>query len=897
LGQERDLILTVSGRGYRFVGQLQEAHRREHPEATASDASDAGRRDGAVLTHTPRALTNLPSTASPLIGRSVELAELTALIGRCRLVTLAGPGGIGKTRLALEAAWQLLPHYPDGVWLTEFAHLSDPTLIGAAIVAALGLQISTPDLSAARLAVALGAKRMLLVMDNCEHVIEAAASFIEVLQRATSGLQIMTTSREPLGVQGEQVYRVSPLRSPPERMSGVAEVLKYEAVQFFCARVQEAEHGFSLDEAGAEAVAAICRRLDGLPLALELAAPRAAALGVVTVAAGLNQLFDLLSHGRRTSPPRHRTLRATLEWSYGLLSGDERRVLCRLAVFSGGFTLDAACALVGDGSIATGIVVDCVAQLLAKSFVTAERRNPPARYRLLETTRVYVLEKLTQNGDIAALRRRHAEYFRDLLEATAREGLASGSNLKFLALELDNLRAALTWTFGVQGDSSLGVALAVRSAPLWLERSLLNECRGWMAKALSQAGANGGLGTQDEVMLRSALAMTLTIQGATTHAIRTALAQADELAGTLGETWCYMSALHVLWAAHFRAADVRSMYAVARRIERVITERGDESWSAFGHRVIGTTHHLAGEHTSARLHLSRAIEAVEHLPPGTRAARFPFDNRTASLSPLSNALWLQGLPDQAVATAESGLEEVRAAGNTIALCHTLLYRIYLALRVQDLEATARYAAELMARAEELCSEVYHSYASATRGVLIAKGGGSDSGLALLQTAVEEFRRFEQVFFHTIFGAEIAAILGKVGRVQEARRVLEEILGQVHRGGTHVFLPEVLRIKGEMEGLAGDADGMKLAEATFTESIEWARRQGALSWELRTAMSMAQLKRRQGRNAEALQTLAPVYARFREGFATSDLKLARALLEQLKAPVRAIPRVQASRSGG
>jgi len=415
-----------------------------------------------------------------------------------------------------------------------------------------------------------------------------------------------------------------------------------------------------------------------------------------------------------------------------------------------------------------------------------------------------------------------------------------------------------------------------------------------MAKALSQFGTDGSLSTRDEVMLRSALAMTLTIQGATTDAIRTALAQADELAEKLGETRCYMSTLHVLWAAHYRAADVRAMYAVARRIERAITETGNESLIAFGQRVIGTTHHLAGEHTSARLHLARAIEAVEHLPPGTQAASFPYDNRTASLSALGTALWLQGLPDQAVATAESGLEEVRAAGNTIALCHTLLYRIYLSLRVEDLEATARYAAELMARAEELSSDVYHSYALATRGVLTAKGGESDSGLALLQTAVDEFRRFEQVFFYTIFGAEIAAILGKVGRVQESRGVLDEILGQVHLGGTYVFLPELLRIKGEIEGLASDADSMRLAEATFSESIEWARRQGALSWELRTTMSMAQLKRRQGRDAEALEALAPVYARFQEGFTTSDLKLARALLEQLEAKVPATPRTQPSR---
>jgi len=229
LGRERDLILTVPGQGYRFVGQLQELQQRELPAEKAVDPKRRSYSRGGASSDPPQTLTNLPSVVSPLIGRSAELAELSALISRRRLVTLTGPGGVGKSRLALELAHRLLPHFPDGVWVTELAPLSDPKLIGAAVVATLGLQIRAPELSGTRLAAALASKQMLLVLDNCEHVVDAAASFVEDLLRAASALQIVTTSREPLGAEGEQVYQIAPLVCPPEQVSSVEEVLAYEA--------------------------------------------------------------------------------------------------------------------------------------------------------------------------------------------------------------------------------------------------------------------------------------------------------------------------------------------------------------------------------------------------------------------------------------------------------------------------------------------------------------------------------------------------------------------------------------------------------------------------------------------------------------------------------------------
>jgi predicted ATPase len=355
-----------------------------------------------------------------------------------------------------------------------------------------------------------------LVLDNCEHLLDAAANFIEDLLRATAALHIVTTSREPLGIEGEQVYQVSPLDTPPERARGASEVLAYDAAQLFCARMREADSAFSLDDVNAAPVAAICRCLDGLPLALELAAARAATLGATTVATRLDHVFDLLTQGRRNSPARHRTLRATLEWSYELLSHDERRVLPRLAVFSGGFTLEAACALVGhDTPPAATEVTDCIARLLVKSFIAAERKELPVRYRLLQTTRAYLLEKLTESKELEIYRRRHAEYFRDVLKAAGSANLASSASARTFGPDIENLRAALAWTFSEPGNSSLGIELAIRSAPLWLGTSLQNECRSWIEKAVAQLGEGGAMGTPDEVVLRSMLALTLTLQEAT----------------------------------------------------------------------------------------------------------------------------------------------------------------------------------------------------------------------------------------------------------------------------------------------------------------------------------------------------------------------------------------------
>lgn len=482
LGGDRNLILTVPLRGYRFTGEVR-----------ALDA--AGRALPSAEPRPEPALqvpTNLPAPVSDFIGRETELRELGELLRHNRLVTLVGTGGIGKTRLGLEAARATLERFPDGVWLAELAPLTDPDLAASAINTALGLQTGAGRWTSERLAAALRGRRLLLVLDNCEHVIGAAAREAETLLRAVPGACILATSQEPLGLDGECTYRLSPLEFPVEETAELAAALRHDAVRLFVARARAADPHFTLSERTAATVATICRRLDGIPLAIELAAARAATLGIEGLARRLDLRFHVLTGGRRTALPRHQTLRATLDWSHRLLAEPDRIVLRRLAVFAGSFSLEAAASVVADSALAEWEVIGRIAELVDKSLVVADAAGPARRYRLLETTHAYAMEKLADSGEFGSLARLHALHFRDHLRSALElwEETPSVQWLEAQAPEIDNVRVALDWAFGADGDPALGVELAAESYLLWYLLSLMQEGRARLERATSAVGAS-----------------------------------------------------------------------------------------------------------------------------------------------------------------------------------------------------------------------------------------------------------------------------------------------------------------------------------------------------------------------------------------------------------------------
>jgi predicted ATPase/class 3 adenylate cyclase len=438
--------------------------------------------------------TNLPVQPTSFIGREREQAEVRLLLGAAPLVTLTGTGGAGKTRLALEVAAGLVADHADGVWLVEFAALADPTLVPQAVAQALGLREEPGRHLLATLAAHLQPKALLLVLDNCEHLIEACAELATALLRACPHLRLLATSREALEVPGEILYRVPSLAAPdPDHLPASDQLPRYEAVRLFLARARARRPAFALTAPNSRAVAAVCARLDGIPLAIELAAARVGVLPVEGIAARLDDRFQLLTGGPRTALPRQQTLRATLDWSYDLLSEREQRLLERLAVFAGGWTLAAAeavCAGVGlESSLQVPEVLDLLGGLVNKSLVQAAEADGEVRYGLLETVRQYGQERLAATGETVGVRDRHLGYYLALAEEAEPmlRGPEQGHWLALLETEHDNLRAALGRA-RERGAGEQGLRLAGALWRFWDYRGYFGEGRNWLEAALAEGG-------------------------------------------------------------------------------------------------------------------------------------------------------------------------------------------------------------------------------------------------------------------------------------------------------------------------------------------------------------------------------------------------------------------------
>ncbi|HEX4077386.1 MAG TPA: winged helix-turn-helix domain-containing protein [Rhizomicrobium sp.] len=472
-----DYIVNKQGRGYRFMAGVRQAGQLSPaPQVEAQAGNLASHWSGGA-----------PDGPSRLIGRSEHLRTLADLLTCGRLVTLTGHGGIGKTRLALQAANEASPHYGEGVWVVELAALNDPELVPVAIATTLGIEIGANAKPLETLSRQLARKSLLIVLDNCEHLLAACAWSAETLLAVAPGVRILATSREPLSCAGERLFEVLPLALPFDDAITAEALRSVAAVELFVERATGADTGFRAKDDDLPVVARICRRLDGLPLAIEMAAAWAGVLGLEVLDRKLDRALDTLLHARSTAPARHSTLRATLEWSYDLLSAAEQTVLCRLAVFAGSFTMAAAEAVAGCDPIPGRQIFGHVASLVRKSMIAAAPAAPQEkRYRFLQTTRTYMLEKLALLGDGDAVRRRHARYVLDVFEEATRE-LETTSDTEWVgryAPVLGDLRAALDWAMAQ--DPDFAIALAGASWLLWRELSLRGEARQRLSAAISR---------------------------------------------------------------------------------------------------------------------------------------------------------------------------------------------------------------------------------------------------------------------------------------------------------------------------------------------------------------------------------------------------------------------------
>src|SRR5450432_588469 len=444
-------IANIKGRGYSFVGTV--VLLTDNTESRNERSRQQGK---------------LPARPLMMIGRETVVSEVSDRLRNERFITLIGPGGIGKTTIALAVGRAAAEKFGGEVYLVELECLTDPRHVAGAVATSLGVALKSKD-PCLELVNLVRSRKLLIILDSCEHVIEAVASLAEQLYRQTEEIHVLTTSRESLKVEGEHCYRVPPLDCPPDGLEQTANaVLRYPSVQLFVRRVAARAGSVVLTDEEAPFVAEMCRKLDGIPLAIELAAGQVAALGLRNTVSRLVSRLELLKLSHRTAVPRHRTLKATLDWSYDLLSDVERIVFRRIAPFAGHFTIEGARYVAGELGVGTGEVCDAIAGLVEKSLITTRIDETQAQYRLLDTTRAYALEKLEEHAEVDVVLRRHAEYVAGYLEAQ-RGALLAPAKAERAAAHPNpsgNIRPAPAWSFGSHGHDEIGTRLVAASTRL-----------------------------------------------------------------------------------------------------------------------------------------------------------------------------------------------------------------------------------------------------------------------------------------------------------------------------------------------------------------------------------------------------------------------------------------------
>jgi len=859
-------ITNVPGRGYCFVAPV--------------DVREATEETVPILKVVERPM-DVPVPLAHVVGRSDVVPALVAQLKLHRFVTIVGPGGIGKTTVAVSVANGLLDSFKDGVRFVDLAPLTDPLLVPSALAAQLGVGIRS-DKPLASLIAFLREKELLVVLDSCEHVIEAAAILAEEIFRGTKGIRILATSREALRVEGERVHRLPPL-SFPTGTAGLkaSEALDFPSIQLFVERAAACLGAFDLTDAEAPLVADICRRLDGIALAIEIAASRVDVFGVAGLAARLNDRFQLLMQGRRTALPRHRTLGATLDWSYSLLPEVERLVLRRLAVFAGTFTMESASAVLAGDETSSTAVVDAIADLVAKSLVSAGVEGPIALYRLLDTTRAYVLPKLEESGEYGRLARRHAEHYRALLEQ-AQADWESRPVIEWRERHrhlIDNVRAALDCSFSPAGQAATGVALAAAAVPLWFALSLTSECAERVDRALATPpeGRNADL----DMRLYAARAWSLMQTKGFVAETEAAWTRVRDISARQGDVDHQLRAAWGLWASLLNRGELGSALALAERFSELAALHANATDISVGDRMIGYILHLMGDQTRARQHIERMLSRYEVPVIGAHIIRYVFDQRATAQCFLARMLWLQGCPDQAMRLARSIVDGAQAGDDVLSLCQVLVQAACpVAFFVGDLAAARRYVTLLVEHADRQALVFWQAYGRCFQGVLSIRSGDLVDGVAGLGAALERLRDIQFGVYYGVFLGEFADALGRVGRAKEGLAAIDEALARAERNDERWYLAELLRIKGGLLLSRGGPDAAGDAERHFLASLDWAQRQQTPAWELRTSISLGTLWRNHDRLDDARKLVGSSYARFAEGLETADLQAAGRLLEEL-----------------
>jgi len=861
-GKER-YIANVTGQGYCFIAPV------HHDSRSRLPLQVAGYPNG--TTHHRQAL---PTALARILGRDDAVRTIAADLIAERFVTIIGPGGIGKTTVAVSVAHSMFEEFTGAVYFVDLATVSDPRLVATTVASTLGLTVQSKDVVPA-LMLCLRSLRVLLVLDNCEHVIEAAAPLAERVFQEAPHVHILATSREAMRVEGEHVIWLPPLASPPvgSNMSA-AQALQFPAVKLFVERAAAGGTHLDLTDADAAQVANICAGLDGIPLAIEFAAARVGAHGVAGTANFLQSHLRLQWHGRRTAQPRHQTLQSLLDWSYDLLLEFEKLVLRRLAVFVGPFTLEAAEAVARDDTEDESRVIAAIESLVAKSLVSSSTTQQITRFRLLETARVYALDKLEQTGEKTEIARRHANYLASLLSRI------TASNSGTAGEHLGNLRAALEWT--CKFDPALAVELAASGVPVFLDLSLLTECHQWTSKALTLLD-DKTRGTTHELDLQEALAISESWTLGNHASVHQALSRGLEIAQDLRDV---PRRLRLLAGRHvflIREAELGESLKVAEEYAAIAAKSGEPSRGAIADFLLGSSKHFLGRHGEAREHFERGLAW-----PGNFSQQFfGLDPRIRAMVTASRVMWLNGFPDRALTLTREAISIASSAGRPLDVCFVLLYSGPVFLWCGEECAAREVLDQLMAHRNWPALPSLHATAFAVRGALLVRAGKSEEGVALLREQAANMRANRLVLLLTAAVCSLSEALVTLGRFEEAEAEIRRALAEAGPNAEDSHYPEILRVLAHIM-LSRPSPDEAGAEEILQRSLAEAEHRSALSWELRTAMTLAQLRLRQGHAVEGRQLLSSVHDRFTEGFYTADLRSARKLLQQLEKETQASP---------
>jgi len=849
-------IENVTGQGYCFVAPVTRA---------------------AALPAAPPATTtpSLPAALARMIGRDEVVQTLVEDLRNDRFVTLVGPGGMGKTTVAIAVAHRMVAELAGRVYFVDLGATSDPLLVPATVASTLGLPIQSADPLVSLIAF-LQQTRMLLVLDNCEHLIDAAATLAETIFNQAPQVLILTTSREALRTEGEHAFRLRPLDAPaPDASLSAATALAYPAVRLFVERATAADRTFALTDSNANVVADICGRLDGIALALEVVAGRAGTYGLEGMADLLRKQLSLHWQGRRTALPRHQTLQALLDWSYGLLPPSEQRLLRMLAILVGPFTLDAAQAIASPSDFDAAQLAAALDALLAKSLISvAGTQSDGPRYRLLETTRLYASRKLEDSGEAAATAERHARYFIHLLSSNVATREGAPRRYEYLG----NLRAALEWCFsgaGIARDVTLGIDLAAVSAPVFLDLSLWTECRKWSAAALAHL-SEATRGGRCELALQAALAIASLLMNESDA--RMAIARGLEIAESLDETAIRFRLLGALHVYQLRMTDFRGGLAVAEKMEAVARTSQDVTLQVIADWMLGSSHYVLGNPASSlRLFESGFIRGGAR-EAGKDQQLAGLYYRTRALYGLARVQWLCGYPDRALRSARQAVAEAAESASPVNVSYSLVYCCYVFLWCGDLDTAQDMLDKVMAQPHWQGRLVwFHAEALALKGELLIQRGAIEEGIELLRRVLADMQASRQKnLMQTVTACALAEGLVRAGRADEALTIIDEAISH-SPGGTETWDgPELLRVSACVL-LSMTPPNLVQAEQAVLQSLECAQRQGALGWEARATLTLLRLRTLQGRAPEGRSALASVFARFTEGFDTRDLQEAARIL--------------------